>query len=141
MKAARRQELRWDAMDPGIRETVRILWENGIETTESCQGTRGHVYPEPTVCFDGTYEAGFRALALALAYGLHPNKLLRVWRMDGGELVGPEWRMTFRHPDGGGLHPVERNGVILFEWGRAPKSLPAPSTAHTLTSAEIQHRR
>jgi hypothetical protein len=37
------------------RETVRILRQNGIETTESCEETRGHSYPEPTVCFDGSH--------------------------------------------------------------------------------------
>lgn len=131
----------WEDMDPGIRETVRILYENGIETTESCQGTRGHVYPEPTVCFGGTYEAGFRALALSFAYGLNPKDLRRVWTVDGGEPTGPEWELTFRHPNGGGLHPVERNGVLVFEWGRAPKVLPAPRSARTLTPSQIQQGR
>ena len=131
----------WQRLDPGIRETVRILLENDIETTESCQGTRGHGYPEPTVCFGGTYDAGFRALALALCHGLNPEKLRRVWTIEGGEPRGPEWEMTFRHRHGGGLHPVERNGVIVFDWGRPPKKVIAPSSARTMTSVQVQNER
>lgn len=112
----------WNRLDPGIRDTVRILMENGIETNESCEGTRGHCYPEPTVCFDGMYEAGFRALALAFTYGLKPVELRRVWRIIAGEPVGPEWQLVFFHPDGGGLHSVKRkDGKIEFEWGQSRK--------------------
>ncbi len=115
---AKRLELRWEKLDPGIREVVRILWENGIETTESCEGTRGHPYPEPTVCFTGEYEAGFRALAIASAHGLKVDELRRLWKIVDGEPRGPEWQLTFRDPIGGGLHPVEdTSGKIRFEWG------------------------
>src|SRR6266540_3788315 len=34
----------------------------GIETFESCEGGPGHAYPEPTIRFQGTPEAGWRAL-------------------------------------------------------------------------------
>ena len=119
---ASKVEFDWNRLDPGIREIVRILMENGIETTESCEGTRGHVYPEPTVCFDGTYEAGFRALALAFTYGLKPVELRRVWKVIDGEPQGPEWQLTFFHPDGGGIHPVEqKDGKFKFEWGQPRK--------------------
>jgi hypothetical protein len=56
--------------------------ENGIETTESYEGTRSHCYPEPTVCFDGMYEAGFRALALCYTYGLKGGKRCQEERRD-----------------------------------------------------------
>ncbi len=98
----------WDRLDPGIRETVRILRQQGVETTESCDGTRGHSYPEPTVCFDGGYEAGFRALAMCYAHGLKIQELRRCWKITAGEPVGPEWQLVFFHPEGGGLHSVER---------------------------------
>lgn len=116
-----RQELRWESMDPGIREIVRILWQGGIETTESCEGTPGHCYPEPTVCFEGEYEAGFRALALCYANGLKVKSLHRVWNVQAGEVVGPEWQLVFYTNDGG-LHPVETlAGKIEWAWGR-PRS-------------------
>jgi hypothetical protein len=46
--------------------------------------------------------------------------------VEGGEVVGPEWQLTFHHPNGGGLHPVERDGVFVFEWGRGQKRVLAP---------------
>jgi hypothetical protein len=45
-------------IDPGIRREVKILWENGIETFESCEGGRGHSFPEPTVRFHGGQSEG-----------------------------------------------------------------------------------
>ena len=30
----------WERLDAGIRETVRVLCENGIETDESCEDRR-----------------------------------------------------------------------------------------------------
>lgn len=42
----------WDSfLDPGIAEAVKILNRFGIETFESCQGGKGHSYPEPTFAF------------------------------------------------------------------------------------------
>ena len=69
------------------------------------------------VCFTGTYEAGFRALALAYTYGLKVARLSRVWTIDKGEPRGPEWRMEFVHPDHG-KHPIiDKNGLCYrFEW-------------------------
>lgn len=81
--------------DEGIRDIVRALREGGIETTESCDGSPGHCYAAPTVCFNGTYEAGFRALALCFTFGLPVKALLRQWNVTEGEPVGPEWRLVF----------------------------------------------
>jgi hypothetical protein len=104
--------------DKGIRREVEILATNGIETDESCEGTKGHSYSEPTVTFHGDKIEGFRALAIALQHGLKPVKLARYWSIENGEPVGPHWEMTFIHPDGGGTHPVEQgDGKIVFEWG------------------------
>lgn len=112
-----------DRLDPGIRETVRILRENGIDTDESCEGTRGHCYPEPTVTFTGGREEGFRALAIAMAHGLKPKRLSRSWQICDGEPEGPEWLMTFYHSaSGGGLHAVEQeDGFYKYEWGPLEK--------------------
>jgi len=82
-------------IDPGIRRAVKILWENGIETFESCQGGRGHSFPEPTVRFHGQKHEGFRAIAVALAHGLKVAALRRYYTVEDGELHGPCWEMTF----------------------------------------------
>lgn len=86
------------ALDPGIKDAVIILVKAGIETTESCQGGPGHSYPEPTIAFAGEYPEGFRALAVALQHGLPVSELRRVWSVESGEPVGPEWKMTFYEP-------------------------------------------
>jgi hypothetical protein len=83
------------AVDRGIEDEVRILWENGIETTESCQGGKGHPFSEPTVRFRGGHFEGLRAVAIAQANGLRVFDLRRVWSVQDGELVGPEWEITF----------------------------------------------
>ncbi len=83
------------AVDKGIARQVRILWENGIETTESCEGGKGHSFPEPTVRFRGGHGEGFRALGIALQYGLRVSDLRRCWSIQDGEPVGPEWEITF----------------------------------------------
>lgn len=84
-------------LDPGIRKAVDRLQASGIETFESCEGGAGHAYTEPTVAFVGTPEAGWRALAVCLAYGLPISSLRRVWNvLDRNEPTGPHWEITFR---------------------------------------------
>jgi len=82
-------------IDAGIRRAVRVLWENGVETTESCEGGRGHSFSEPTVRFCGGQAEGFRALGIALQHGLKVAELRRYWSIEDGEPVGPYWEMTF----------------------------------------------
>ena len=86
-------------IDPGIRRAVLVLRSGGIETFESCEGGPGHAYPEPTVRFDGIYADGFKALALAMTYGLPVVAIRRIWRIQDGEPAGPWWEMTFRIQD------------------------------------------
>lgn len=82
-------------LDAGIRKAVLILNAAGIETYESCEGSEGHSYTEPTVRFFGEPEAGFRALAIALTYGLPVMKIGRIWTIQDGEPHGPYWEMVF----------------------------------------------
>ena len=82
-------------IDAGIARHVRILWENGVETTESCEGGRGHSFPEPTIRFHGGTAEGYRAVAVALQHGLKVSELRRVWSVQDGELNGPQWELTF----------------------------------------------
>ena len=84
-------------IDPGIRQAVKRLQEANIETFQSCEGGSGHSYPEPTVAFYGTPEAGWRAVAVCLAHGLPVLSLRRVWDiLDVNEPTGPHWELTFR---------------------------------------------
>ena len=75
---------------------MRILWENGVETFESCEGGRGHSFPEPTVRFHGQQDEGLRALAVALQRGLKVTELRRYYTVINGEPHGPYWEMIFR---------------------------------------------
>ena len=92
-------------LDVGIRETVKVLYEAGIETFESCEGGKGHAFYEPTVRFHGGHGEGFRALAIALQHGLHVFELRRYYVIQNGEPTGPYWEITFI-PEGG--HPKGR---------------------------------
>lgn len=82
-------------IDAGIRRAVKVLCENGVETTESCEGGKGHSFAEPTVRFLGGQAEGFRALGIALQHGLKVAALRRYWAIHDGEPVGPHWEMTF----------------------------------------------
>lgn len=84
-------------LDEGIKEAVKILADNDIETYESCQGGKGHAYFEPTVRFHGGRDEGFKALSIVLANRLKPSKLSRIWTIQDGEPCGPNWEMTFNY--------------------------------------------
>jgi hypothetical protein len=83
-------------MDEGIAPFVHALRSAGIETSESCEGGNGHVFPEPTIRFCGGVGEGFRALAEALRQRLPVYALRRMWTVDDGELTGPFWEIVFR---------------------------------------------
>jgi hypothetical protein len=83
-------------LDRGIKKVVELLQARGIETFESCEGGPGHAYPEPTIRFHGTLEAGWRAVAACLAHGLPVSELRRTWSVNSGEPTGPYWEVVFR---------------------------------------------
>ena len=83
-------------IDPGIRRAVLILRKEGIETFESCEGGKGHAFPEPTVKFFGSAWAGFKAYAVAMEYGLPVLRIQRVYGASDGQLEGPWWELVFR---------------------------------------------
>jgi hypothetical protein len=96
---ARAQELQFEPpLDEGIREIVVTLLANGVETFESCEGGRGHSFPEPTVRFEGASSEGLRALAVALENGLPVARLRRTWGVVDGMIHGPWWEMIFLPP-------------------------------------------
>jgi hypothetical protein len=85
-------------LDEGIRAIVITLVANGVETFESCEGGRGHSFPEPTVRFEGSSAEGLRALSVALENGLPITRLRRAWGIIDGSIHGPWWEMTFWPP-------------------------------------------
>jgi hypothetical protein len=95
-------------LDAGIRDIVLTLIENSVETFESCEGGRGHSFPEPTVRFEGDASEGLRALSVAIAHGLPVFRLRRVWGVIDGSIHGPWWEMTFHPPKDSPLW-AERN--------------------------------
>lgn len=86
-------------LDAGIEKFVRCLVDAGVETFESCQGGKGHAYPEPTVRFYGARPDGYRAVGVALSNGFAVKALRRVWPLLDGELTGPYWELTLISPD------------------------------------------
>lgn len=102
-------------LDPGIREAVLALRHGGVETFESCEGGRGHCYPEPTVRFFGEAPEGFRALAVALAAELPVYALRRVWKVsEEKEPAGPWWELTFSR------RPAGKDGEVITIDGKFP---------------------
>jgi hypothetical protein len=88
-----------EGIDPGIVKAVKHLQAGRIETFESCEGGPGHAFPEPTVRFYGTPEAGWHAVAICLASGMPILALRRVWYiLDSNEPTGPQWEIIFRAP-------------------------------------------
>ncbi|MBA3631599.1 MAG: hypothetical protein H0W58_02120 [Acidobacteria bacterium] len=82
-------------VDKGIKDKVKLLLENGVETYESCEGGTGHAYFEPTVRFHGERAEGFRALSVAMTHRLGVRELKRVWVINDGEPTGAWWEMVF----------------------------------------------
>lgn len=82
-------------MDPHIRPLVDALLAEGVETFESCQGGKGHAFPEPTIRLHGDRSEGLRALAIAQRKGLPVTALRRTWPVIDGEPTGPWWELTF----------------------------------------------
>lgn len=88
----------WNDLDPAILPIVRVFWEEGAVSCQSCQGGPDHPYSEPTIQFIGARYEGLRLAAIALAFDLQPIALRRVWKFHDGELEGPDWEMTFWIP-------------------------------------------
>lgn len=82
-------------LDPAISYAVKVLRDAGIETYESCSGEAGHSLPEATVRFFGGQDAGLKAVAVAIRSGLPVLNLRRFWTVRNGELIGPDWELTF----------------------------------------------
>lgn len=82
-------------LDAGIKSYVETLREAGVETYESCEGGKGHPYPEPTIRFHGDHFEGFKVLAIALQYNFPVAYLRIVWSIEDLRPVGPTWEIVF----------------------------------------------
>lgn len=112
MKPLRNKSLR-EQLDPGIREIVLALQQNGIHTISSCEGRSKPGYdPErdgphhgdwPYVIIHGTVADAFIALGAALRIGRPVRSIEQSWFIypeSPGVPVGPQWRITFWVKDG-----------------------------------------
>lgn len=72
----------FDGLDPLIRPAVEVLNAHGFKTFESCQGTDGHAFPEPTVRFNGSEYDLIRAFEICLCYKLNVLHGRRVFSKD-----------------------------------------------------------
>lgn len=88
-------------LDKGIRRYVLALRSGGIETFESCQGGKGHPFPEPTIRFHGGMGAGFKAFGIAKDLGLPVSAIRLYYSVMDGYLTGPWWEMVFATMDHG----------------------------------------
>lgn len=74
----------WDkeilnVVDEGIRPVVEILNNHGFKTFESCEGSDGHCYKEPTVRFYGSEFDLIRAFEICQSYRLNVFEAKRVF--------------------------------------------------------------
>lgn len=88
-------EFRIGLLDRWIQYAVLVLWREGIRTYESCQGGKGHAFPEPTIRFEGTTRDARKAVRVAVSHGLPVHYLRRFWRVTDAALESPAWEMTF----------------------------------------------
>lgn len=86
-------------VDDGIARAVRILWGAGIQTYESCEGGPGHSARDPFVRFFGTHGTGYRALGIAMEWGLPVVRLNYSHHVVDGEVDGPFCELVFLKTD------------------------------------------
>ncbi len=94
-KPSTRKRIYSPPLDPGIKRYVEVLNDRGVETFESCQGGKGHSYPEPTIRFSGDRTEGFRAFAIAQQHAFPVHALRRTWPIVDGDPTGPCWELVF----------------------------------------------
>lgn len=83
-----REEPPWDELDPGIRGTVKLLWQEGFRTIASCQGHSDG--PAWVACLVGVPDAGhLRALQELRRLASFVNG----WGMGGNAVVSLRWRV------------------------------------------------
>ena len=69
-------------LDPLIEPAVKILNNNNITTTQSCQGGFGHAYDVPTVEIGGNFEEALHAVSLLITYGYKVSRLVSIMNFE-----------------------------------------------------------
>jgi hypothetical protein len=82
-------------LDPKIRPIVELLIKNGIETTSSCQGGRGHAFLSPRVSFKGSKKDAYRALRLVENNGWAWCSLYKGYYPEEGTVKSSDWLLQF----------------------------------------------
>lgn len=95
MAACAPNEFSVDLLDRWVRYAVLVLHTAGVKTYESCQGGRGHAFPDATIRFEGSEEDAFRAVNVAREHGLPVYHLRRFWRLTDTTTDVPAWEITF----------------------------------------------
>ena len=118
-------------LDRWIGFAVKVLRDAGIETFESCEGGKGHAFPEPTVRFHGTSTTGFHAFSVATENGLPVLAVRRCWLVTDGELRGPCWEIVFypRQKLVQRQQQAERAGLMGAPQKRRPQRLVRQATS------------
>jgi hypothetical protein len=100
-------------MDPGIRFAVKVLHAHGLETSQSCEGGKGHAYTHPTVDLLGSAHdlPAFAALHYLENYGLEVRAVSQVWNVERGRIYEVVWRVELRHP-----YPERADEDPVFVW-------------------------
>lgn len=87
-------------IDLDIAYEALILNINDIQTSQSCQGTKGHGHLEPTVWFGygGGMDLGYKGYSVALANRLSIKFLRLTFNINDsdGLLRGPWWELVFK---------------------------------------------
>src|SRR5579862_4440264 len=94
-RRSRKNQTFEDSLDAGIKRAVLALRAAGIATFESCEGGKGHTFPEATIRFNGDRPEAFKAVYAALSSGFKVYSLRKVWRIEDAEPIGPWWEITF----------------------------------------------
>ena len=105
----------YSELDKGIAHYVRILAESGIETCQSCEGGKGHAYPEPTVDFMGSQQDAWKAYSVARTYGLPVSELRQIWRIQDDVPTGPLWSIIFSEKSDNFIVRTEKREQLVHE--------------------------
>lgn len=69
----------YSLIDTGILPALKILRAFGFDTFESCEGGKGHAFPDPTIKFWGDEFDCIRAYELCEQFGLNVFRARRIF--------------------------------------------------------------
>ncbi|MCI1751294.1 MAG: hypothetical protein LKM36_00045 [Flavobacteriales bacterium] len=115
-----------EKLDPGIRPAVKLLWEHGFDTIESCQGGEGHCFKHPTIYFFGDEFDAIRAHEICQGAGMIVSSVKRVFRKTDPNLTGlpdnyPE-RYIWERPFNEIVFVVHSKTGTIYRPGSGPRS-------------------